>query len=117
MEREREEEEKALAILEGERGEGKPQKGSLAVFPKVKQEALRRMKTVIGHVQGIDKMIEGERYCVDILKQIAAVQAQLSQISHLLLKSHMKACMADAMHTGHGDEMVDELMEILKYLR
>ncbi len=72
---------------------------------------------MIGHVQGIDKMIEEERYCVDILKQIAAVQAQLSRVSHLLTNSHMKACMTDAVHAGHGDEMIEELMEILKYLR
>ncbi|MFQ6116905.1 MAG: metal-sensitive transcriptional regulator [Candidatus Bipolaricaulia bacterium] len=112
-----EREEEAVTTLGRESGEGEFKKGSLTVFPKVKQEVLRRMKTVIGHVQGIDKMIEEERYCVDILKQIAAVQAQLSQVSHLLTKSHLKACMTDAVHAGHGDEMVDELMEILKYLR
>ncbi|MFQ6091059.1 MAG: metal-sensitive transcriptional regulator [Candidatus Bipolaricaulia bacterium] len=93
------------------------ERGSLAVFPEVKVKLLRRMRTVVGHIQGIERMIEGERYCTEILKQIAAVQAQLSYISHELTKTHMKSCLTDAISAGEGDEVIEELTEILKYLR
>lgn len=93
------------------------EKGSLAVFPEIKGRLRRRMRTVVGHVQAIERMIEEERYCVEILKQIAAVQAQLSNIAHELTKSHMKGCLTGAIHAGRGEEAIEELAEILKYLR
>jgi len=106
-----------MAAEEGQEHEHEHEKGSLATFPEVKQVLLRRMRTAVGHIQGIERMIEEERYCVEILKQIAAVQAQLSYISHELIKAHMKSCVTDAIHAGHGDEVIEELTEILKYLR
>ncbi len=93
------------------------EKGSLALFPEIKGRLRRRMRTVVGHIQAIERMIEEERYCVEILKQIAAVQAQLSNIAHELTKSHMKGCLTGAIHAGKGEEAIEELAEILKYLR
>lgn len=91
-------------------------KGSLA-YPEVKQEAVRLIRTVIGHVQGIEKMVEEERYCVDILKQIAAVQGLFTKLAQDLSESHMKRCVKLAIEEGCGQEKINELMEILKYLR
>ena len=82
-----------------------PSHGSLAHLPQLKREALERMRTVSGHVQAIEKMVADERYCVDILKQIAAVQASLSQIAHILTKGHLHACVTQAIAEGHGDEL------------
>ena len=93
------------------------EKGSLAVFPEVKRGLQRRMRTVVGHIQAIERMIEEECYCVEILKQIAAVQAQLSNIAHELTKSHMKGCLTGAIHGGRGEEAIEVLAEIIKYLR
>ena len=75
------------------------------------------MRTIVGHTQGIERMIAEERYCVDILKQIAAVQGQLSYISNELIKAHMKSCVSEAIQAGEGDEVIGELTEILRYLR
>lgn len=91
--------------------------GSLAHLPQLKREALERMRTVSGHAQAIEKMIADERYCIDILKQIAAVQASLSQVAHLLTKGHLHACVTQAIEAGQGDEKIDELAEVLKYLK
>ena len=96
---------------------GKGEKGSLAEFPEVKRDLLRRMRTIVGHTQGIERMIAEERYCTEILKQIAAVQGQLSYIASELTKAHMKSCVAEAIQAGHGDEVIEELSEVLKYLR
>ena len=92
-------------------------KGSLAHLPREKKEALNRIRTVIGHAKGIEKMIEEERYCIDTLKQIAAVQSSLTKLSHILTKDHMRVCVSDAIKEGSGDEKIDELMEAIKYLR
>lgn len=91
--------------------------GSLGLEPKVKKKILNQIKTVTGHTHGIDKMIEEERYCIDILKQIAAVQASLSKVAHLISENHMKHCIAAAIEKGEGDEKMKELMETLKYLK
>lgn len=92
-------------------------KGSLAAHPTAKRDAARIMRTVVGHVQGIERMIEDERYCVDILKQIAAVQALLAKLADIISESHMKHCVRLAIDEGHGEEKIEELMETLKYLR
>ncbi len=92
-------------------------RGGLQHLPATKREALRRIRTVRGHVAGIEEMIEEERYCVEILKQIAAVQAALSQIAQALTKGHMQTCLTEALEAGHGEQKIAELMEVFKYLR
>ncbi len=97
--------------------EGDETKGSLEHLPEEKREALNRIRTVIGHSRGIEKMIEEERYCIDILKQIAAVQSSLSKLANLLTKDHMRVCVTEAIREGEGEEKIEELAEVLKYLR
>ncbi len=92
-------------------------KGSLAAHPQAKHDAARVINIIVGHVQGIQRMIEDERYCVDILKQIAAVQALLTKLANTISEAHMKHCIRLATEEGHGEEKIDELMEVLKYLR
>jgi DNA-binding FrmR family transcriptional regulator len=91
--------------------------GSLTSEPELKKKLLNRVRTVIGHAQGIEKMIAEDRYCIDILKQIAAVQASLSKVAHGISESHMKHCVAAAVEHGQGEEKIEELMETLKYLK
>jgi DNA-binding FrmR family transcriptional regulator len=93
------------------------EKGSLAAHPQAKREATRLIRTVVGHAQGIERMIEGERYCVDILKQVAAVQALLAKLADIVSESHMKHCVRLAIEESQGEQKIDELLEILKYLR
>lgn len=94
-----------------------PAKGSLAEAPETKREAHRLARIVSGHINGIEKMIAEERYCIDILKQIAAVRGMLSRLADEVSESHMKHCVREAIEEGHGDERIEELMETLKYLR
>lgn len=91
--------------------------GSLGAEPQLKKRAYNQIRTVIGHAQGIEKMIQQDRYCIDILKQIAAVQASLSKVAHLISESHMKHCVVQAVEHGEGEEKIKELMETLKYLK
>lgn len=102
--------------MEGERKVSKPP-GSLEKLPEEKEKALTIIKTIIGHARGIDRMIEEDRYCTDILKQIAAVQSSLSKLANLLTKDHMRVCVAEAIERGNGEEKIEELAKTLKYLR
>ena len=92
-------------------------KGSLAKELELKADILQRLRTAIGHLSAVERMAEGEQYCIDILKQISAVQASLSKVAYALADSHMKHCVHDAIAAGKGETKVDELLETLKYLK
>lgn len=91
--------------------------GSLRDDPKVKGQLLRQIRTAEGHIAGIRKMVERDAYCVDILKQIAAVQGILARAARTLAHSHTRHCVRHAIEEGRGEEAIDELFEALKYLK
>jgi len=75
---------------------------------------LRRLKRIEGQVRGIHKMVEDERYCVDILTQIAAVRAALDKVGLSILEKHTHGCVQKAIKSGDGDEIIDELMDVIR---
>ncbi len=79
------------------------------------RNALRRLKNIEGQVRGLQRMVEEEQYCVDILTQISAVRAALKQAGMLVLKRHIEHCVADAVRAGGKEqaEIIDELMQVL----
>jgi DNA-binding FrmR family transcriptional regulator len=80
-----------------------------------KAKALGRLRRIEGQVQGLQRMIDGEAYCVDILLQISAVQGALEQVQKLLLGRHIESCVADAIRSGsRGDRQrkIDELLDV-----
>lgn len=91
--------------------------GSLKHDHMIKQELDQRVRTASGHLAGVQEMIASEAYCVDILRQIAAVQASLSQIALKLVASHMRHCVSSAIRRGEGESEINELMDALKYLK
>lgn len=72
------------------------------------------LKTAKGQVEGILKMVEDDRYCVDISNQILAVQSLLRKANNEILKSHMNCCVKEAFETGKGEEKIDEVMKIIE---
>jgi DNA-binding FrmR family transcriptional regulator len=85
------------------------------VLPEYKYDALIRLKTVRGHLNGILAMVEGEAYCPDIMKQVGAVQASLEKVNRTLLRNHLETCVSEAIVTGRGQEKIEELMEAVKF--
>ena len=81
---------------------------------KEKKNLQQRLKKVSGQINGIDKMIDDSRYCVDILQQILAARAALNQVALLILESHTKSCVVNAIKADHADESIAELMTVLK---
>jgi len=78
-----------------------------------KIKALQALKTSKGQIEGIIKMMEDERYCVDISNQIIAAQALLKKANMLILKQHMHHCVKDAIKNDNGEEKIDEIIDIL----
>ena len=74
----------------------------------------RLLKTARGQIDGILKMIDDDRYCVDISNQVLATQAILKKVNREILKAHMKSCVKDAFETGNEDEKVNELIDLLE---
>ena len=71
--------------------------------PEVSQDAKRRLARIAGQVSGIQRMIEEERYCVDVLTQVAALRAALDQFGVLMLTTHLESCVYGHNHEGADD--------------
>ncbi len=80
---------------------------------KDREATLKLLKTSKGQIEGIIRMIENERYCIDISKQILASQALLKKANNLILKNHMETCVKDAFEQHNGDEKIEEIIDIL----
>ena len=80
-----------------------------------KRNALLRLKTVRGHLDGVMAMVEREDYCPDLMKQIAALQASLEKVNRVLLQNHLETCVTEAIAAGSGDAKIAELLEALRY--
>lgn len=79
-----------------------------------KQQLLNRLKRIEGQVRGVHQMVENDRYCVDILHQISAIQSAMNKVSLALLEDHAHHCMINAVKNGNGDEAIGELMDVMK---
>lgn len=80
-----------------------------------KAKARARLRRIEGQVQGLQRMIDSEAYCVDILLQISAVQGALEQVQKLLLGRHIESCVADALRSGSRSDRqqkIDELLDV-----
>ena len=82
---------------------------------ETKVKALGRLRRIEGQVQGIQRMVEEEKYCVDILLQLTAVEGAVEQVQRLVLGRHIESCVADAIRSGNTrdrQKKVDELLEV-----
>lgn len=81
-----------------------------------KKKALVRLKRIEGQVQGVQRMVEETRYCIDILQQLSAIRGALDQVSLIVMERHIDSCVAEAIKSGNGaarKEKIEELMEAL----
>jgi DNA-binding FrmR family transcriptional regulator len=106
--------------MDGMRGDSETTLGKEGYSDKkgphpINRAALRRLSIIAGQVKGIQKMVEEEKYCIDILNQISAVRSALNSTGKLILRRHIENCVTDALRSGgqNSKEIIDELMEIL----
>ncbi len=77
-------------------------------------KAMTLLKTARGQIEGVQKMVEEDRYCIDVSKQILATIALLKKANMVILKQHMDTCVKDAFKTNKGAEKIDEITMILE---
>ncbi len=77
------------------------------------QEVIRRLKTAEGHIRGIERMLEDGAYCIDVIRQIQAVQAALNKVSTEILDRHMNSCLITAVRGDDPAERERVLKEII----
>lgn len=80
-----------------------------------KKTAMNRLKTVRGHIEAVINMVEEERYCPEVMKQVSALQGSLEKVNRILLQNHIETCVMHAVEEGRSEEIVDELLETLRY--
>ncbi len=80
---------------------------------EVREKVSARLRRVAGQVAGIERMVEEDRYCVDILHQVAAAEAALDRVGHLVLASHVDTCVSSALESGRPAERKRKMQELL----
>src|SRR6476661_2024942 len=88
---------------------------AVAVDADIKDRNLKRLRRIEGQVRGLQGMVENDRYCADIMMQIASVQEALRGVGRELMRNHLKHCAASAIRAGEteANEMYDELIELM----
>jgi DNA-binding FrmR family transcriptional regulator len=76
------------------------------------RDALKRLNYIQGHLEGVRKMVQEQKYCVDILKQLFAVRRAVEKLEATLLDGHLHSCVIKGIRDGREDEVVQELLEL-----
>ena len=82
------------------------------MLPEVKADALKRLNYVEGHLSGIRKMLEEDKYCVDVRKQTYAVRRAIEKVEGMLLEGHLHTCVVDGIKNGRDEEVLGELKDL-----
>ncbi len=77
-----------------------------------RDEALKRLSYIDGHLAGIRRMIEEDKYCVDVLKQTYAVRRAIEKMEGLLLDGHLHTCVVEGVRDGRDEQVIGELLEL-----
>lgn len=83
--------------------------------PKVKKDVVQRLSYILGHLKGVQNMVDEDKYCIDIVKQVQAVQSALNKVNEMLLENHLKTCVSHAIKEGKGHKLIKEVMETIKH--
>jgi CsoR family transcriptional regulator, copper-sensing transcriptional repressor len=89
---------------------------AVAVDPAIKASNLKRLRRIEGQIRGLQKMVEEDRYCADIMVQVSSVQEALRAVGRALMRNHLRHCAAQAISHGSPEEaeaMYDELLNLI----
>ena len=87
---------------------------------KAKKQVINRLRSIAGHVQGIERMVENDVYCIDVIKQMLAVQSALTKASNLVLESHLQTCVTTAIRgqePGEQQRVIGEIVNVFEMSR
>jgi DNA-binding FrmR family transcriptional regulator len=94
---------------------GSGERHAVAVDPEAKARNVKRLRRIEGQVRGLQKMVEEDRYCADILTQISSVHEALRSVGRELMRNHLRHCAASAIRSGPDDAepMYDEILDLM----
>jgi DNA-binding FrmR family transcriptional regulator len=84
---------------------------------EVRRDVIARLRSVAGHLKAVERMIDEDKYCVDVMKQTMAVEKALERIDALILEEHLATCVVDSFRQGKSAQTVKELAEIFSTAR
>ncbi len=82
-------------------------------YEPVKEDLLARLRKIEGQIRGLQRMLEDDRYCIDVLTQVAAARQGLNRVGLTILERHLRGCVVDAIKTGEEERAVKELNQVL----
>ena len=82
------------------------------MLPEVKADTLKRLSYIEGHLAGVRRMVEEDKYCVDVLKQTYAVRRAIEKVEAMLLKGHLDTCVVEGIRGGRDEEVLGELVQL-----
>ncbi|NUQ38815.1 MAG: metal-sensitive transcriptional regulator [Caldilineales bacterium] len=83
--------------------------------PDVKNDVINRLRSVEGHVRGIERMVDQDHYCIDVMKQVKAVQNALERVNSLILANHLQTCVTTAIRaadSGERERVIEEIIQV-----
>ena len=86
----------------------------------VKKQIVNRLRSISGHVQGIERMVDSDVYCIDVIKQVLAVQSALTKVSNLVLENHLQTCVTTAIRGQDPEQqgrVIDEIVDVFEMSR
>jgi DNA-binding FrmR family transcriptional regulator len=86
----------------------------MAITGETKRLLTRRLAKASGHLNAVQKMVEDEKYCIDVLNQLKAVQAALDKTAQLMLKQHLNTCVVEAVKADDSQRVMNELWQLLR---
>lgn len=89
---------------------------AIAVDPEIKTSNLKRLRRIEGQIRGLQKMVEEERYCADIVIQISSVQEALRGVGRALMRNHLHHCATEAIRSGSEQQASDQYEELLELI-
>jgi DNA-binding FrmR family transcriptional regulator len=95
---------------------GESERKAIGVDPEIKASNLRRLRRLEGQIRGLQRMVEEDRYCADILTQVSSVQEALRSVARALMRNHLSHCATQAIRSGSLEQrqaMYDELLELI----
>ena len=87
---------------------------------KTRDQVIRRLRSIQGHVKGIEKMVEEDQYCVDVMKQVIATQAAMAKLNELILEAHLNTCVIEAVRSDDPqarEKVLEEIGDVFKMSR
>ena len=85
--------------------------------PATKKQVVNRLRSIEGHVRGIERMVEDDSYCIDVIKQAIAVRRALERVNGLILENHLQTCVTTAIRGEEAEErerVIGELLEVFE---